>query len=158
MLVTNITVLVIDAHTHMRTAISQALIPQAAIKLVVTAQDYTEAEKQTAQLFPDIIWLEINIGRTDSIAEIQRLKQLSPASHIMVITNQEDEQEAYAAILAGAQGYHSQEHLDPEKIMSWIQMLYRDEFVLRPALLMRLMKRLRAAVLGKSQNAPDFRS
>lgn len=157
MLVTNITVLVVDAHAHIRAAVNRALTSQPAIKLVVTAQDYTEAEKQTAQLLPDIIFLEMNIGRSDGIAEIHRLKKLSPASRIMAIADEEDEQEAFAAIIAGAQGYRSTQDIDPDEILSRIQMLCRDEFVLRPRLLIRLMQRLRAVVLGGSENASGSR-
>ena len=158
MRMTKITVLVADARAHIRTAISQALSSQPATKLVVTAQDYAEAEQQAARLFPDIIWLEMNAGYPDGIAEIRRLKKISPASRIMAIADEEDEQEAFAAILAGAQGYCSTQDLDPDEIVSRVQMLCRDEFVLRPILLMRLMQRLRAAALWGSEKAPASRT
>lgn len=158
MQMSKLTVLVVDARAHIRTAISQALTSQPTIQLVVTAQDYAEAEKQTAQVFPDIIWLEMNIGHADGIAQIRRLKKLSPASRILAIADEEDEQEAFAAIIAGAQGYRSTQDLAPDEIISRIQMLCRDEFVLRPTLLMRLMQRLRATVLWGSANASGSRA
>jgi DNA-binding NarL/FixJ family response regulator len=49
----------------------------------------------------------MNSGHSDGIAEIRRLKKLSPASRIMAIADEQDEQEAFAAIMAGAQGYRS---------------------------------------------------
>ena len=48
-------VLVVDDHALVRTAISQVLTSQPEIKLVVLAKDYAEAEKQAAQLSPEII-------------------------------------------------------------------------------------------------------
>jgi DNA-binding NarL/FixJ family response regulator len=47
----------------------------------------------------------------------------------------EDEQEAFAAIMAGAQGYRSKQDVYAGEIMSLIQMLCHGEFVLRSALL-----------------------
>jgi DNA-binding NarL/FixJ family response regulator len=107
MIITDMTVLVVDVHGLVRTTISQGLTSQPAIKLVITTQNYAEAEKQTEQLSPDIIWLEMYSGHSDGIAEIRRLKKLSPASRIMAIADEQDEQEAFAAIMAGAQGYRS---------------------------------------------------
>lgn len=141
------TVLVVDVHNLVRTTISQVLTSQPAVKLVITTQNYAESEKQTVQRSPDIIWLEMNIGHSDGIAEIRRLKKLSPASHIMAIADEQDEQEAFAAIMAGAQGYRSKQEIDPDEIISIIQRLCRDEFVLRPGLLTHLMQRFRAAVM-----------
>ena len=142
-----ITVLVVDDHALIRTAISQALSPRPEVELVVAVRDYTEAEVQVGQLHPDIIWLDMRIAHGDSIAEIPRLRMLSPNSRIMALADIEDEQEAYAAIMAGAQGYLSKEDVDPDDIMITMQMLCRDELVLRPMLVMHLVQRLRAAVL-----------
>jgi DNA-binding NarL/FixJ family response regulator len=147
MAVGSITVLIVDDHTIIRAALHQMLTSRSEIKRVVMAQNYAEAEKQAAQLFPDIIWLDLHIGNSDSIAEIGQLRKLSPASRILALADEEDEQQAFKAIMAGAQGYCSKQDVDPGEIMAMIEMLYRGEFVLRPALLTRLMKRLRAAAM-----------
>ena len=143
--VRSITVLVVDDHALVRATISQELTSQAEIKRVVMVQNCAEAEVQAAQLCPDIIWLDMHIAHSDGIAEIGRLRKLSPTSRIMALADVEDEQEAFAAILAGAQGYRSKQ--DPGEIMPMIHLLCRDEFVLRPVFLARLMQRLRAAAM-----------
>lgn len=149
MQVNNITVLVVDSRNHISIAIGQMLTPQPPIKLVVTVQNYAEAEEQAAQLCPDIIWLEMNTEQSNGIAEIRRLKNLSPNSRIIAIADEEEEQEAYAAIMAGAQGYGSLGDITPDEITSMVQMLCRDEFILHPKLLLNLMQRLRATALGE---------
>lgn len=143
----HIKVMIVDDHPLICSAISQALTPQPEVKLVVTVQNYTEAEAQVAQLQPDTIWLDMHIARGDGIAEIHRLKKLYPGSHVVALADTEDEQEAFAAIMAGAQGYLSKQDVDPGDLLTMTLMLCRDEFVLRPALLTRLMQRLRAAAL-----------
>jgi DNA-binding NarL/FixJ family response regulator len=142
-----ITVLVVDDHALIRSAISQVLTSEPGVKLVITVQNYTEAEAQVPKLCPDIIWLDMHIADGDSIAEIVLLRKLSPDSRIMALADVEDVQEAFVAIMAGAQGYRSKQDLDPAEIMPIIHMLCRDEFVLRPRLLVHLMQRLRTAAL-----------
>src|SRR5438105_10737640 len=142
-----LTILIVDDHALVRSALSQVLTSQPEVERIVMAADYVEAERQTAQLHPEIIWLDLHIAHADSRAEIGRLRQLALACRIMALTDVEDEQEAFAAIMAGALGYRSKQDLDPGEIIPIIQMLCCDTFVLRPALLARLLQRLRAAAL-----------
>lgn len=143
----SITVLVVDDHALVREAISQVLSSQPEIKCVVAAHDYPKAEEQVAKLYPDIILLDMHIARSDSIAEIRRLRKLSPDSRIMSLADVENEREAFAAIMAGAQGYRSKQDVDPSEVMAMIRRICQGEFVLRPVLLTLLMQRLRDAAL-----------
>ena len=142
-----VSVLVIDDHALVRAAISQALTPQSEVELVATAQNYAEAEALSAKFHPDVIWLDMHVSQGNSIAEIHRLRKLSPDSCIMALTDMEDEQEGFAAIMAGAQGYRSKQDVDLEDIIAMIQAICRGEFVLRTELLTRMMQRLRAAAM-----------
>jgi DNA-binding NarL/FixJ family response regulator len=147
LVVRSFTVLVVDDHVLVRSAINQILIDQAEVKHIVLVQNYTEAEAEAVRQYPDIIWLDLHIGQSDGIAEIGRLRTLVPDAHIIAVTDAEDEQEAFAAIMAGAQGYRSKQDVDPDEIMPLISAIYRGEIVLRPRLMTRLMHRLRAAAL-----------
>lgn len=145
--VRSITVLIVDDHVLIRQAISHILSSQPEIERVITAQDYAEAREQATKLQPDIIWLDMHVNHSNSITEIARLRKLSPTSRIIVLADQEDEQEAFSAIMVGAQGYRSKQDLDEAEIMSTIHMIRRGEFVLRPALAVHVVHRLRAAAL-----------
>jgi len=79
--------------------------------------------------------------------EIQHLRNLSPNSRFMALTDVEDEQEGFAAIMSGAQGYRSKQDIDLEDILTMLCTIYQREFVLRPELLTRLIKCLRAAAM-----------
>jgi len=83
--------------------------PTDQIELVVVAQNYAEAEALTAKMHPAVIWLDMHVTNGDSIAEIRRLRRLSPDSCILALADVEDEQEGFAAIMAGAQGYRSKQ-------------------------------------------------
>jgi DNA-binding NarL/FixJ family response regulator len=147
LVVRSFTVLVVDDHVLVRSAINQILSVQPEVKHVVLVQNYTEAEAEAARQYPNIIWLDLHIGHSDGIAEIGRLRKLVPDAHIIALSDAEDEQEAFAAIMAGAQGYRSKQDVDPDEIMPLISAIYRGEIVLRAGLLTRLMHRFRAAAL-----------
>ena len=142
-----ITILIVDDHALVRSAISQLLTSQPEVERIAMAQNYAEAEAQAAQLHPEIIWLDLHMAHCNGSSVFRRLRKHAPASRIMALADGEDELEAFAAILAGAQGYRSKQDVDLAEIMGMIHMLCRDEFVLRPELLAHLMQRLRAAVL-----------
>src|SRR5947209_2251803 len=135
----SITILVVDDHALVRSAIGRALDMESEVKLVAVAHDYVSAEEQVVQVRPDIIWLDMHIARCDGIAEIRRLRKLAPDARIMALADEENEQEAFEAIMAGAQGYCSKQDIDTDDIMTMIHMIWRGEFVLSPVLLTRLM-------------------
>lgn len=143
----SITVLIVDDHVLIRQAISHILHSQPEIEHVITAQDYAEAREQASKLQPDIIWLDMHVNHSNSITEIGRLRKLSPLSRIIVLSDQEDEQEAFAAIMAGAQGYRSKQDLDEGEVMAAIHMICRGEFVLQPVLAAHVVHRMRTAAL-----------
>ena len=143
----SITVMIVDAHPLVRSAMRQVLNSQPEIKIVLAVHNYEEAEEQAAQQHPDVIWLDLHIAHKQGIAEIHHLRQIVPDAHIMVISDEEDEQESFEAIMAGAQGYCSKQDVEADDVMAIIRMLCRDEFVLSPVLLTRLMQRLRAAAM-----------
>lgn len=152
--VPSITVLVVDAHALVSSVIAQLLATQEEIKRIATARNYIQARECTAELRPEIIWLDIHIGNANGLQEIQRLKRLAPTARIMTLTDLENEQEALEVIMAGAQGYRSQEDIEPDDILTIISMLRRSEYVLSPGLLARLIQRLRdmALPLWASEN------
>jgi DNA-binding NarL/FixJ family response regulator len=141
------TVLIVDDHALVRAAISQVLSSQPEVKLVVVASNYVDAENKAVHLQPDIIWLDMHIARSDSIGAIQRLHKLVPDSRIIALADDENEQEAFAAIMTGAHGYLSKQDVDPEDIMSMLKIVCRGELALRPLLLTRLVHRLRDAAM-----------
>jgi DNA-binding NarL/FixJ family response regulator len=144
---TPLTILIVDDHPLIRSIMCQVLTGQSEVKRVLLAGSYAEAEQHTAHLCPEMIWLDLHIAGSDGLAEISHLRHLLPASCIMALTDVEDEQEAFAVIMAGAQGYRSKEDVGPEEILPIMHRLCRQEFELPPRLLVYLLQRLRAAAL-----------
>lgn len=142
-----ITVLVVDDHALVRAAISQVLTSHSGVKQVVAVSNYVDAEAEAVHLQPDIIWLDMRVAKSDGIAEIRHLRKLVPSSRIIALADVEDEQEAFAVIMTGAHGYRSKQDVDPDEIMSMLQMVSRGELALRPVMLTHLVQRLRIAAM-----------
>lgn len=142
-----VTVLVVDDHALVRAVMCQVLTSQPGVERVVSVSNYLDAETEAVQLQPDIIWLDMHIAHSDSVAEVRRLRTLTPHSRIIALADVEDEQEAFAAIMTGAQGYCSKQDVEPGDIISMLQIVCRGELAMRPVLLTRLVQRLRAAAL-----------
>jgi DNA-binding NarL/FixJ family response regulator len=145
--IASITVLVVDDHALIRSAVQQALAPLAEIKLVVAAQDYVEARAQALMVHPTIVWLDMHVAHGDGVVEIARLRRYSPDSYILAVADVEDEKEAFAAIMAGAQGYCSKQDIAPDDIPELIHKVYQGELMMRPALVTHLVHHLRAVAL-----------
>src|SRR5258708_20135633 len=128
----HIIVMVVDDHPLIRSAFGQALTPQPEVKLVVTVHDYTEAEAQVAQLQPDTIWLDMHIAHGDGIAEIHRLRKLYPGSRVIALADVEDEQEAFAAIMAGRAGHLLQQQRGPSGALPLAPITLRPSFLSSP--------------------------
>jgi DNA-binding NarL/FixJ family response regulator len=140
-------VLVVDDHALVCIAVKSMLTKHEDIQQIVTVRNYAEAEVQAAKMRPDVIWLDLCVAESDGIEEIHRLKKLSPDTRILALADTENEQEALAAILAGAQGYLSKQDINPEEIITMIDTLCQDEFVLRPRLISYMLYRLRAVAV-----------
>ncbi len=152
-----LTVLVVDDHALVRSALRQALAQLHDVSEVVAARDYAEAEVHAAHIHPDVILLDTRAGRGNGIEEISRLQRISPESQIVVLADAEDDDEVFAAIMAGAQGYCSKQDVGPDEIEKLIQSIRQGELVVRPALLAGLVRRLRSTMmpLWRTDNACD---
>ncbi len=58
-----------------------------------------------AHLVPDIVLMDIGLPGLDGIEGVRRIRSLSPASRILMLTVHEEDDKVFEAICAGASGY-----------------------------------------------------
>jgi DNA-binding NarL/FixJ family response regulator len=58
-----------------------------------------------AHLVPDIVLMDIGLPGLDGIEGVRRIRSLSPASRVLMLTVHEEEDKVFEAICAGASGY-----------------------------------------------------
>lgn len=106
----NTKVLVVDDHPAVRLALRMVLEREG--YEVHEAKDGSQAIQASRELQPDLVILDIGLPKLDGLNVIQRLRSLTPAAQIIVLTGQPAEIFAQRSMQAGASGFiHKQEDM-----------------------------------------------
>jgi NarL family two-component system response regulator LiaR len=74
-------------------------------KIVFEACDGLEAVQKTVELHPEVVLLDLSMPGLNGIEAAKRIRQLSPDSKIVILTENADEDLMAAALEAGASAY-----------------------------------------------------
>ncbi len=99
-----ITVLLVDDHRLVREGIKLVLGNGSRIDVVGEAEDFDDALEMIATHQPDMILLDVEVGKQSSLDRLQEIKSASPVSRILFVTGQLDEKANERALLGGAHG------------------------------------------------------
>lgn len=100
-----IRILVADDESVVREGVVAILSFQPDIKVVAEAEDGIKAVELARQHKPDIVLLDMQMPRLDGLEAIPKLKEVSPKSHILVLTSFAESDRVYQSIKAGALGF-----------------------------------------------------
>ncbi len=142
-------VLLADDHVLFRKGLAQLLNSQSDFQVVGEANDGLEALSQARELMPDLILLDINMPRCDGREAASRIKAELPYVVIVMLTVSDDEQDLFAAIKNGAQGYLLKK-IEPAELFEQLRGLARGE-----AALSRLMANKILREFAREKPAPS---
>jgi DNA-binding NarL/FixJ family response regulator len=74
-------------------------------QIVGEACDGFEAVLQTAELYPDVVVLDVGMPILNGIEAAQKIKRISPGSKIIFLTEDGGDDVKKAALATGAEGY-----------------------------------------------------
>ena len=80
-------------------------------------------------LNPDVVMMDIDLGKESGIEGVQKIKQVFPDAGIFMLTVFEDDEKIFQSIKAGALGYLLKKD-PPGKIVDAIQNIYKGESVM----------------------------
>ena len=143
-----VTLLVVDDHTLFRRGLIALLGQDPGLLVVGEAGDAAEALRLAPQLLPQVILLDNHLPGVMGVDAIRGLREVAPASRVLMLTVSEDGQDLAAALRNGAQGYLLKT-IDGELLAEAIRRAARGEPVVSP----ELMGKLVAAF--QSQGAPE---
>lgn len=139
-----IRVMVADDHAVVRKGIRAVLdiIPE--IEMVGEAENGRLAVEQARRLQPDVILMDLMMPEMDGIEAIRRIKADQPQARILVLTTFAGEDKVFAAIKAGALGYHLKDS-GPDELVQGIRQVCRGESSLHPAIARKVLQELARA-------------
>jgi two-component system, NarL family, nitrate/nitrite response regulator NarL len=143
-----VTLLVVDDHTLFRRGLIALLGQDAGLLVLGEAGDAAEALRLAPQLQPQVILLDNHLPGVMGVDAIRGLREVAPASRVLMLTVSEDAQDLSDALRNGAQGYLLKT-IDGDLLAQAIRRAARGEPVVSP----ELMGKLVAAF--QSQGAPE---
>jgi len=100
----SIRVLVADDHEVIRTGLA-SLFAGSEIEIVAEAATGKEAIKKAAKVKPDVILLDIRMPDTDGLAALDKLREKSPESSIVMLSTYDNPTYMARAVALGANDY-----------------------------------------------------
>jgi DNA-binding NarL/FixJ family response regulator len=100
-----IRVLLADDHAIVRRMLRQLIEDGSSCVVCGEAADGAEAVLLAAELIPDVAVLDISMPEMDGFEAAQRIRALSPATAVLIVSIDDTEQSVRLALAAGARGY-----------------------------------------------------
>ena len=101
----SIRVLVVEDHEAWFRFISTALQTESKLELSAQVSDGLEAVRQAEELQPDLILLDIGLPTLNGIEVARRIREVSPASKILFVSETRSHEIAEEALNTGAGGF-----------------------------------------------------
>jgi two-component system, NarL family, response regulator LiaR len=134
-----IRVVIADDHEVVREGLRAFLALQDDVEVVGEAADGEEAVAAVARLEPDVALIDLVMPRVDGLEAIKRIRALSLATRVIVLTSFADEDRMLPAVRAGAVGYLLKD-VDPQELVAAIRTVHDGETILHAAVIRELVR------------------
>lgn len=110
--------LLVDDHAVMRAGLANMLSARREFEVVAEADNGEAALSLHQEHCPDVTLLDVTMPGMGGLECLQRLKQHSPEARVLMLTSSELEQDMYAAIEMGVDGYVKKTAMPSELVAS----------------------------------------
>jgi two-component system, NarL family, response regulator LiaR len=142
-MIDTITLILVDDHAMVRRGVRAYLETHADIQIAGEAGSGAEAVKLCAELVPDVVLLDLVMPGMDGVEATRQIKQVSPRTHVVILTSYHEDSHVLPAIKAGALSYLLKD-VSSEELLAAIRKAAQGEAVLHPRIAMQLMQSLQA--------------
>lgn len=154
-------ILLVDDHALFRVGMRQILEREQDFEIVAEAEDSRTAFEAAQSVLPDIILLDLSIPAPGGIETTQRIKREVPSTGIIALAVEEDEDQLFDAIKAGAAAFILKD-ISPDDLVMIIRRVNSGEYLIndkvfsRPAVASRVLKEFRELAVYGQEAAPIF--
>jgi DNA-binding NarL/FixJ family response regulator len=138
-----IRLLIVDNHTLFRQGLVSLLQSEPGLQVIGEAGGGEEALKSAQELQPDVVLMDVKMPGMDGVEATRRLLEVMPHARVLMLTVSEEEENLFAAIQAGAQGYILK-NADAYELLQAIERVHAGEAMLSPVMTFRLLQVLRS--------------
>ena len=139
-----ITVLLVDDHKVVRQGVRAFLEAHSEFVVVGEAESGTTAIKLAEEHIPDVVLMDLIMPEMDGVEATRKVKNISPRTHIVVLTSYHDDEHIFPAMEAGATSYILKD-VDMEELAEAIRRAARGEVTLHPRVAARILQELHGA-------------
>ncbi len=134
-----ISVMIVDDHEMVRQGAAGYLEAQPDIAVVAQAESGQQAVALVQEHVPDVVLMDLVMPGIDGVEATRRIKDLSPRTHIIVLTSYHQDEFIFPALQAGAISYLLKD-VKAAELVEAIHRAARGEATLHPRVAARLVK------------------
>ena len=154
-------ILLVDDHALFRVGMRNIVEREPDFVVVGEADDSRSATDAAAETSPDIILMDLSLPAPGGIETTQRIKRELPATGIIILAVEEDEDALFDAIRAGAAAFILKD-VGPDDLVTIIRRVAGGEFLIndkvfaKPAVASRVLKEFRELAIYGQEATPIF--
>ncbi|HXI45896.1 MAG TPA: response regulator transcription factor [Candidatus Acidoferrales bacterium] len=156
-----IRILIVDDHALFRVGIANILGREKDFEVIGEADSSRSAIEAAEQLSPDVILMDASLPSPGGIETTQRIRRELPATAVVVMAADEDEEALFASIKAGAAAFMVKD-ISPDDLVHVVRRVSAGEFLIndkvfsKPAVASRVLKEFRELAVYGQDAQPIF--
>jgi DNA-binding NarL/FixJ family response regulator len=125
-------ILIVDDQALFREGLRTLLSVQNDFNVVAEASNGEEALRMAVQYQPDVVLMDLRMPVLDGVKATQRLHEILPSTHVIVLTTFDDDESIFDGLRAGAVGYLLKD-VSSEKLFEAIRTAADGHYFLLPS-------------------------
>jgi len=138
-----IRLLLAEDHVLVREGTRELIQREQDMEVVGEAGDGEEAIELATKLRPDVVIMDIAMPKVNGIEATRRIKELYPATAVLILTAYDNEQYIFALLEAGAAGYLLK-NVRRSELIDAVRAVHAGESVLHPVVTRKVLERFRS--------------
>jgi len=149
-----IRILICDDHEVVREGLRTLLAGRSDMRVVAEAGTVADAVEAAARETPDIVIMDVRLPDGSGVEACRSIREILPATRVIMLTSYPDDEALYASIIAGASGYLLKQ-TRAKALIEAVETVSKGRALLDPDVTARVLDRVRR---GRGDEDPAIAS